>query len=90
MVSAITQNERKNEMKELKPCPFCGGEAISGLKWTEYDGGDVWIQACVKCKSCNVTKSKTFRLSGINLAPFEEAVNAINTVTANWNERKGK
>lgn len=76
--------------KGLKPCPFCGGEAISGLKWNHFDGGDVWIEACVTCKSCGVTKTKTFRLSGINFAPFEEALDAINTVQTKWNERKGK
>lgn len=77
-------------MKELKPCPFCGGEAISGLKWDNFDGGDVWIEACVSCKSCGVQKIKSFRLSGVNFAPFEEALDAINTVQAKWNERKGK
>ena len=33
---------------------------------------------------------RKIRLSGVNFAPFEEALDAINTVQTKWNERKGK
>ena len=36
--------ERGAEMIELKPCPFCGGEA----EITHYDG-DGYLPHCTKC-----------------------------------------
>ena len=39
-------------MKELKTCPFCGGEAISGLKWTEQDVFGIEQNAGQKRKWC--------------------------------------
>ncbi len=37
--------------EQLKPCPFCGGEAhIDGTSWTTRDGKD---QAWVTCKKCH-------------------------------------
>lgn len=37
---------------ELKPCPFCGGEAyIDGTTWRPSDGVEV---AWVSCTSCGV------------------------------------
>lgn len=36
---------------ELKPCPFCGGEAhIDGTSWRPTDGAEV---AWVTCKRCD-------------------------------------
>ena len=37
--------------REIKPCPFCGGEAVvDGTTWRASDGEEVcWIS----CRSCN-------------------------------------
>lgn len=47
------------KMSELKPCPFCGGEAVVD---THFSCVFERIYGEVKCKSCGTTKrgSKTF------------------------------
>lgn len=55
---------------ELKPCPFCGGEAhIDGTTWRPSDGEEV---AWVVCKLCNAY-GPTF--------PVKEAIAAWNRRT---------
>lgn len=39
-------------MAELKPCPFCGGEAGIGYGRTE-DGGDI-VSITVLCAECHI------------------------------------
>lgn len=39
-----------NNNKELKPCPFCGGEACT---MEEFDGFDT-TQYSVQCQSCKI------------------------------------
>ena len=48
-------------MAELKPCPFCGGEAKVVVSSTEYGKGIVGWRFGVECQDCPVrlTDSKS-------------------------------
>lgn len=35
-------------MKELKPCPFCGGKAAKGIPWVATADRTFWIE-CSEC-----------------------------------------
>ncbi len=41
-------------MTELKPCPFCGGEAKLVVNATEYGAGAVRWRFGVECQRCPV------------------------------------
>ena len=47
---------------ELKPCPFCGGEAIIQENYKMYVKHNVEKVALVKCKECHA-KTKGILLS---------------------------
>lgn len=57
---------------ELKPCPFCGGEARYSVIGVHGDGGVVY---CTKCGICT-----TSALTGVPYNTYEAA-------TAAWNKR---
>lgn len=59
-------------MIELKPCPFCGGEAM--LDYECYGGG----KSFVYCKSCRISTER-FEISR-EYASDEKAIEA-------WNRR---
>ena len=43
---------------ELKPCPFCGGEArVDGSSWRVSDGEDVAWVTCTECNAFGPTGS---------------------------------
>lgn len=54
--------------EELKPCPFCGGEAVI---WTmdEFDDGDFYYRA--ECRNCQAG-------FGVNHETKEEAIESWN------------
>ena len=42
-------------MSELKPCPFCGGEAVLLLRCRNgIPSGDAGTEAVIQCNKCNV------------------------------------
>lgn len=43
-------------MSELKPCPFCGGEASIEYENYDFDGGNWWLirEADVVCRECGL------------------------------------
>ena len=70
-------------MDKLKPCPFCGGEAVmyhQSSKYTDYDGNFVH---CLKC-GC---RTKLFECLGntgkTHYDTIKEATMAWNTRTQN-------
>lgn len=67
-----------DEQKELKECPFCGGEAELTTRGNGYTKKR---SAEIKCKDCNVK----IICGAIKLGMYF----CINTVTKHWNSRKG-
>jgi len=49
------KTQERNDMEELKPCPFCGGEAEYDN--SDYRGGGQWIG----CKTCGGRAWKPYR-----------------------------
>ena len=45
-------------MAELKPCPFCGGEAEYLIQSHSASGNDRGWMFGIRCKKCNVTTPK--------------------------------
>lgn len=43
--------EPSTKARELKPCPFCGGEAESDFQFMGRSERTVWIIECVSCKA---------------------------------------
>lgn len=76
-------------MSELKPCPFCGGEAelIEGCYSEDGRGDRAWI---VRCKSCDVRKFQHADWCKCNPyhKPYGECEAAMrNAVIEAWNRR---
>lgn len=61
-------------MSELKPCPFCGGEATIGVSITT-------VRARAMCTKCNVTMTKCFKKHRRIKEILEELI------TEEWNRR---
>lgn len=62
----------------LKPCPFCGGSAIKGIRCEEYTGpsrsGRDRYFDFIRCDACNSTIDE-------ETCNLESAINAWNTRT---------
>ena len=63
-------------MVDLKPCPFCGGEAdLSNDACQDSNGGKLWSVECPKCGVFVSEKDKNVVLQIWNTRkPMEEAV----------------
>lgn len=76
-------------MSELKPCPFCGGEAelLEGSYSDDGRGDRPWV---VLCKSCNARKTQL--PDWLNWNPYRNLGDACETAMRNavieaWNTR---
>lgn len=69
---------------ELKPCPFCGGEALLERKSRCFNKGKSEHAAYVRCNSCNARSPRIFFSWYGKTSTCEEAVKVA--VTA-WNGR---
>lgn len=74
-------------MEELKPCPFCGGEA-SGDANVSLDDDDFFIKFSVGCKRCNVFITRTLKM--VSNMPIYNIKYAIKIATDTWNRREKK
>ena len=70
-------------MKELKPCPFCGGEPFTRIRIAELCGSAVTLEFTVRCK-CGIEKKRIVELYDID---FSTIINVIQTLTDEWNRR---
>ena len=65
-------------MTELKPCPFCGGEAHA--KAIISDNQIEFRIFCCKC-ACELTRS------AFGIRPFEVILGTMDSVVEAWNRR---
>ena len=65
-------------MIELKPCPFCGGEAAFLV--TEYG-------LCVKCKKC-YNRTAWASHKDFTLSEWQDGENIVEEVAKRWNRRQ--
>lgn len=69
----------------LKPCPFCGGEASENANVSISGGNGPYIKFSVGCKKCNVFTTCTLRL--VSNMPTYNIKDAIQLAAGAWNRR---
>ena len=47
-------------MEELKPCPFCGGEAVFVTRSIGHGGGCATFDFEISCKSCSAKAPEAY------------------------------
>lgn len=74
-------------MNELKPCPFCGGEAYSAIVSRDHTETGYSIGVKVGCQKCN------FHMWGESIFKVDEFMNVkmvsegVQHMIENWNRR---
>ena len=76
-------NERT--MATLKPCPFCGGEAVFESAHELTDG--TFQRAKVMCPKCRITITGESRKSQYGWANNIDYMNSRRTAIESWNRR---
>lgn len=71
-------------MTELKPCPFCGGEAYLERSHRAFIDGKSTKVALVRCKKCN---ARTERFCLKNFGRTSHSVEAEILAIEAWNRR---
>ena len=71
-------------MRKLKPCPFCGGEAIIEKNHRAFIKGLSTRVAFVYCKKCNARTGR-FKLEDYGCTSHSSV--AVQKAIAVWNER---
>lgn len=79
-------------MKELKPCPFCGSDALMIVKYNKCRNIESYYTVWVECSKCYVTSAPV--KTGLQPA-FEDSLNktnvtplrAILSILQDWNKR---
>ena len=72
------------ELEEIKPCPFCGGDAK--MEESSYCRPvEGWLQYAISCEDCGC------EMLGESINPYqEEPEKATESVIAKWNMREGE
>jgi len=76
-------------MYNLKPCPFCGGVAESGVEFygLQY-GTEVKLKVVARCKKKCCERSKIFNATRkLPLVSLKEYTDAFESVVEDWNRR---
>ena len=68
---------------ELKPCPFCGGEAATEVSYCMIGDGMI-LRATVFCGGCGCSRTVKF---SADRKPFEEYIEQFRAVEDMWNRR---
>ena len=69
----------------LKPCPFCGGEAVFESAYEQTDG--TFCSAKVMCPKCRITITGESRKSPCGWANGRDYMNSRRTAIELWNRR---
>lgn len=75
-----------NSLTELKPCPFCGGEAYLEDKHRAFIKGQSTRVAYVRCRRCNA-RTERFELQKYGGA--SHSAEAERLAVEAWNRRVG-
>lgn len=60
--------------KELKPCPFCGGEVVIYQNYNEYG---IWSVSCDACRVEMVSGVRDILIAAWNVRPLEDVAPKI-------------
>lgn len=75
-------------MDDLKPCPFCGGEAITVVDYDKVGGNELFVvSAYVRCSKCDIYKRRSYNMKEASFADWKAL---FETVTNFWNERSNR
>lgn len=80
---------------DLKPCPFCGGKAITSI-WSdrlidEEGHTSAYTFFEIVCKECGAKVQEGMVDDYLRkVDTFESAIALMKKVTDNWNRRKGE
>lgn len=77
-------------MEELKPCPFCGGEANIKTGSHGVDGTGLFHQLhSIACAKCGATTGKTYRTEFrcMNSGYFQVVKDGYADAALDWNRR---
>lgn len=83
--------ENKNTMDELKPCPFCGGQAEFVTNTIGYQNCDGIIGFSIRCKKCKTEYPKQYEIT-ISLGSkgqIETGIDQRKQAVSDWNKRQG-
>ena len=71
-------------MAELKPCPFCGGEAKTIVDYDTCSSDKLLMSAYVQCSVCGIYQRIKFDASHKR---FEDFTDAFERAISLWNQR---
>ena len=74
------------KITELKPCPFCGAEPMTRVRFKNAAVGPnpAEISMIVRCPECGCDRTAILKLSDTT---FEKALGAMEYVRETWNRR---
>lgn len=73
-------------MKDLKPCPYCGGQAVAVVNMMGTTADFI-----VRCFDCGAFRSKELYLQSAAMEDFVRYITtAYDSVASMWNQRAGE
>lgn len=76
-------------MPELKPCPFCGGEAYYTTLSNDSNNSNVGFTFEIACKECKTTYPKRYTIKIVlsNTGELESYIDGREQAAEDWNRR---